>query len=276
MLNEQSSFGFTHDLLVARPFISWLGSKRSILKELRKHVPVRIREYWEPFVGSGAVFFDLAHRLEHATLSDANGELINVYQQIKADPERLHALVEGHMQHVVGKEYFYKLRDVVMDCPVERAAKFLFLMNASFKSRISLKEDGRVVIAKGNDENVKRVSLNELLEVQNVLKRTKASLETKSFDRITPLPGDFVYCDPPYHGSYTGYIAGGFNEQKQLLLAGCARSWADRGANVMLSNADTEYVRGLYAGFNIRAIFQPGQFKDKKDKTRHELIITSY
>src|SRR3981081_1150485 len=115
-----------NDLL--QPFLKWAGGKRQLVPEIRKYIPHKFKLYFEPFVGAGAVLFDL--QPQTALINDANKELVNCYRVIKEDPE---GLIAHTRQHRNTKEYFYRLRSLDREpgfkslSPLERASRIIFL-----------------------------------------------------------------------------------------------------------------------------------------------------
>src|SRR5947209_3361967 len=92
----------------ATPFLKWAGGKAQLLEQFGPFFPREFGTYFEPFLGGGAVFFHL--RPERAVLSDTNPELINAFQVVRSDRERLIAALDGHHPHRNSKDYFYKIR----------------------------------------------------------------------------------------------------------------------------------------------------------------------
>src|SRR2546421_3581348 len=115
-----------NDLL--QPFLKWAGGKRQLVPEIRKYVPHKFKLYFEPFVGAGAVLFDL--QPQAALINDANEELVNCYRVIKEDPE---GLIAHTRQHQNTKEYFYRLRSLDRTpqfkslTPLDRSSRIIFL-----------------------------------------------------------------------------------------------------------------------------------------------------
>ncbi|MDD5309438.1 MAG: DNA adenine methylase [Deltaproteobacteria bacterium] len=237
-----------------RPFLKWAGGKRQLLRELLQYRPKKWGCYHEPFVGGGAVFFDL--RPERAVLCDSNKELIDCYIAVRDQVDKvIHALKKHHHD----KEYYYQIREQNPDKlnPATRAARMIYLNKTGFNGlyRVNSKNFfnvpfGRYVNPTICDESNLRACSAALQHIdilcspfENVLKRARA--------------GDFVYFDPPYvplsfTSSFTSYTEGKFSMEDQTLLRDVAVKLKNRGVFVLLSNSSAPAVMELYSkGFEL-------------------------
>ena len=121
-----------------KPFTKWTGGKRKLLPQLLALMPEHYNTYYEPFVGGGALFFELAP--ENAVINDFNSELINAYRQIQESPVELLDLLREHERNN-SKDYYLNIRSADRDeriinmTNVERAAKaFLISIGTSILS----------------------------------------------------------------------------------------------------------------------------------------------
>jgi DNA adenine methylase len=264
----------------ATPFVKWAGGKRSIVNELVSRMPKEYGSYWEPFVGGGALFFELLP--PKAFLSDMNFNLVLAYNAIKKD---LPKLIEELRKHSVchSEEYYYKVRERhrIQD-PIERAARFIYLNRTCYNGlyRVNRKDEFNVPI--GSYVNPDIVREESLIACNKALQGV--SIEYKSFLDITPVKGDFAYFDPPYHPindtSFTKYSQADFTEKEQIELAEFAMKLHKAGVKIMLSNSNTKFIRDLYkaSAFTIAIVNAPRVVNCKPNgrNSVEEVLITNY
>lgn len=265
----------------ARPFVKWAGGKRSLVSDIARRVPERIQGiYWEPFVGGGAVFFALDSLIRTARLSDNNPELMLAYQSIKKRPEELIALLARHaQQHPTDKDYYYQVRNMAHShCPVEVAARLIYLNKTCYNGLYRVNKQGKFNVPKGRYANPRICDAEGIRNASNVLQ--KADIKLGDFSRVEPGHGDFIYCDPPYDGTFAGYTSEGFDDGEQRRLRDDCLRWHRLGAEVMVSNADTSLIRTLYGEppFILHEVSAPRQINTKGGErgATAELLITSY
>lgn len=269
---------------IATPFVKWVGGKRSLMDTLLLKMPETFGDYYEPFVGGGALFFELAgrKRLTKAHLSDTNLDLVFAYSVIKKDPT---ALIEALKVHANkhSDEYYYKVRaKTSLTEPVDIAARFIYMNKTGYNGLYRVNSKGEFNVPVGRYKNPGIVQEENIWACHKVLKT--ADIQYHEFDTITPKRGDFVYFDPPYHPkdetSFTKYSKLDFTEQDQVRLRDFAVKLHKNGVKVMLSNSDTLFIKDLYKGsmFNI-AIVQAPRFVNCKPNKRNpvnEVLITNY
>lgn len=229
------------------PFLKWPGGKRWLVRKYPALFPKHFRRLIEPFLGSGAVFFHL--KPEAAILSDANEDLIACYKAIKNHPEQLDGVVRGmHKRHSAA--FYYRVRSSTPHSELGRAARFLYLNRTCFNGiyRVNLKGQFNVPMGTKN-----RVAFPQgyLLEVARTLKA--ANIHAGDFEEtiLNAEAGDFVYIDPPYtvmhnNNNFVKYNDTLFSWEDQIRLAKSVRLAVQRGAQVLVSNADHPSVRELY------------------------------
>jgi len=243
---------------VPRPFLKWVGGKGQILDHLMRRVALAepFRRYHEPFVGGGALFFELARQRRlgrsKACLSDSNRNLMDAYVGVRDDVEGVIALLEEH-KRLHSKDYYYEVRAVVPGSLTERAARIIYLNKTCFNGLFRENSKGQFNVPMGRYENPPICDKENLRACAEVLKR--ARLETRHFETVLDRakPGDFIYFDPPYvplskTASFTSYDKSGFGDDSQRLLARVFEALAARGVKVLLSNSMTDLVRELYDG----------------------------
>lgn len=276
----------------ARPFAKWAGGKTKSLPELLKHVPEKIHTYVEPFVGGGALFFELAkqRRFKHAILNDKNEELMNVYVAIWRSLPALLVVLERHKTEWAARtidgraEYFYEVRswDIAELNDVNRAARFIFLNKTCFNGLYRVNLAGKFNVPVGRYANPTICDADNLRAVSEALKAIKIEFWRVDFENTLGL-GDFTYCDPPYdilgeNADFTSYTAGGFTWADQERLEKAARDSLSIGKHmrIVLSNASTPRVRKLYENWSIHEVKAERAINSKADRRGKitELVIT--
>ena len=263
----------------ARPFLKWAGGKRAVVPEIAKRLPETIETYWEPFLGGGAVFFSLDSRIRSAKLSDVNAELALTYRVVRNKPEEVIELLKTHESRHEDKDYYYRIRKLKdSKDAVEVAARFIYLNKTCYNGLYRVNKSGAFNVPRGTYKNPAICDVDGLRDASGVLQ--KAAISFGDFDKVAPGARDFIYCDPPYDGTFTSYDAGGFGELEQRRLRDAALKWHKLGAAVMASNADTEMIRGLYAGspFTLHEVSARRNINCDGDKrgVAAELLITTY
>lgn len=254
-------------MTVPRPFLKWAGGKTKLLLEIREHVPTAMGRYFEPFVGGGAVFFDLQDRSERfeATLSDTNGALMITYQVVRDEVDelarRLRAFEKEYLAADEAKrlDIFLRHRTVFNGLCVSRmdtAAELIFLNKTCFNGLYRTNLKGEFNVPHGRYEKPAICDEENLGACSGAL--DGVTIEHAPFYDLDegPRPGDFVYCDPPYWpvsktANFTAYGPGGFGADDQRHLCSWAAQRKADGVRVLLSNADVPEVRELYVDFEV-------------------------
>lgn len=263
----------------ALPFVKWAGGKRSITDKISERLPDNIEIYHEPFVGGGAVFFAFQHMIKRATLADLNEELILAYDIVANDTENLIKALQIHeSNHSIEDGYYLKIRDrEEPENAIDRVSRFLYLNKTCYNGLYRVNKSGKFNVPEGKYTNPKICDEVNLRNVSDVLK--KAEIKIGQFDKtISPQKGDFVYCDPPYDGTFSGYQSDGFGDADQTRLKEAVDVWTEQGVLVMISNSDTELIRGLYEDYHVHSITAQRNISSN-GKTRGqipEVLITNY
>lgn len=259
----------------ARPFLKWVGGKRSILPELTARMPKQYGAYREPFVGGGALFF--AVQPTKACLSDINFHLILTYQAVRDDIDRLILNLKLHEKNH-NKEYYQRARDRLSNETdnTKVAALVIYLNKTCFNGLYRVNRAGQFNVPMGSytdpslfDEEVLR---NDSRLLQGV------TLAQHPFWQSQVVREDFYYLDPPYHQLYAQYDGRGFGEAEHKKLAEFCGRLADSKAYFMLSNSDTPFVRSLFAKFHIDRVAASRSVSCKAHQRgkENELIIRNY
>lgn len=248
---------------LVKPFLKWAGGKRQLLPEIRKHIPV-FRTYIEPFVGAGAVLFDLQPK--DAIISDSNTQLILTYTALRDDVETVSKALGEH-KNKYNEEYFYAIREIDRDkqffdglSHAELAARFIFLNKTCYNGLYRVNSQGLFNVPFGRYKNPLIHEEATLRAVGEYFSRANVTIVNKDFEEVAlqARKGDFVYFDPPYHSpdntNFTGYQAGGFAEQEQVRLYKCFVKLTRRKIPCLLSNADTAFIKKLYKAFTLLTV----------------------
>lgn len=277
----------SHEIHNARPFVKWVGGKRSLLPKLLGRAPVRFNNYYEPFVGGGAFFFALKNERKldlagggQAFLSDVNFDLINTYQVIQRDPEPLIARLKQHAQKH-SKEYYYEIRSQhQLDDRVEIAARFIYLNKTCYNGLWRVNSKGEFNVPVGKYKNP-AICQAELLRACHAALQG-VDVRMRDFRKLDAGAGDFVYFDPPYRPldktSFTRYAKADFGEAEQEALRDLCLTLHERGAKFMLSNSDTSNALYQDPAFRVEIVKAPRLVNSRADSRGdvNELLITNY
>lgn len=243
------------------PIVKWVGGKRQLLSELLKNMPQTFGRYFEPFLGGGALFFEL--QPQEGYIADSNEELINLYLVVR---DNVNDLILDLNKHEISKEYFLAIRNVDRTSEyknysnVERASRFIYLNRTCFNGMYRVNSQGFFNVPYGNYKNPRIIDKNNLYNCSELLKNT----EIKCTDFSTVLEkvksGDFVYFDPPYvplneTSSFTSYTKFGFDIDMQFLLRDVCDELHSKKVKFMVSNSDTPLVNELYSKYNIQKVY---------------------
>jgi DNA adenine methylase len=246
-----------------KPFLKWAGGKRQLLPVIKKYIPAHINNYtyYEPFIGAGALFFELQPK--KAVINDSNTQLIMTYTVIKEHTEALIQLLSDY-QHKNTEDYFYQTRNLDRNprqfermSDTEKAARLIFLNKTCFNGLYRVNSQGLFNVPYGNYKNPAICEESLLRQISDYLNANDISITSYDFE-IAVADVDkhsFIYFDPPYHSpnktNFTGYHAAGFNELDQERLRDVFVRLTKQGAKCLLSNSDTDFIRNLYKGYEI-------------------------
>ncbi|MBQ7159189.1 MAG: DNA adenine methylase [Treponema sp.] len=292
-------------MVVAHPFIKWAGGKSQLLNEIREKYPSQIEKYCEPFVGGGAVLFDVLQKFhpEQVLINDINKELINTYAQIKSNNEDLIgclSTLQGDYKahtHEENKAFFYEKRLRYNELKanknelenLEKAALFIFLNKTCFNGLYRVNAKGLFNVPFNNAKNPFLCDEKNLRACSELLQNVEMTVgdykECKSFiDEKT-----FVYIDPPYRpltqtAAFTSYSENRFSDKEQSELADFIKSISEKGAKVVASNSDPKnadkndnFFDELYSHFEIKRIIASRMINSnaKKRGAISELLISN-
>ncbi len=270
------------------PFVKWAGGKRQLLSQIKERMPEKYNNYFEPFVGGGAVVFELMP--VNALINDINKALINVYKRIKDFPE---AFIEAtnNIDRAMwedGKKYYYYLRECYNDklmkaeYDVELAALFVFINKHCFNGLYRVNGKGLFNVPYNNRRHV---SIDE----ENIIKISQylhgITIIDGDFEDAckTAKQGDFVFLDSPYAPlnptSFESYTKEGFDIESHKRLAKLYNDLTARGCYCMLTNHNTELINELYGnkGYRIDVVSVKRMINsDASNRVGEEVIICNY
>lgn len=264
-----------HRTIQAKPFLKWVGGKRSILPTLLERMPKDYTSYNELFIGGGALFF--AVQPKNALISDINFHLIITYVAVRDDVERLIENLKVHNKKH-NKEYFLKARKRL---PFEKdntklASLFIYLNKTCFNGLYRVNKSGEFNVPMGDYKAPPILDEENLRSASALLQGVK--IHQQSFDRVKPKKGGFYYIDPPYHETYSQYDGSGFGDKKHEELAKFCKEIDKIGGYFMVSNSDTDLVRTLYKGYTIEEVSASRSVSCKAHQRgkQNELLIRNY
>lgn len=244
---------------MTQPFLKWAGGKRKLVPEILSRMPAMFGSYHEPFVGGGALFWALVSRgHKHAFLSDANVRLVNAYVAVRDDVEAVMDLLRTYPYE---KEFYLRTRSQLDEgSAAERAARFIYVNRAGFNGMYRVNSRGEFNIPFGRYTNPTICDEARLRDCSEALQGTSILHEDFMGVASRARSGDFVYFDPPYvpvsnTSDFTGYTEVGFSLADHTRLRDLARTLADRGVHVLISNSNAPAILELYAeGFTISSV----------------------
>ncbi|MDO8690523.1 MAG: DNA adenine methylase, partial [Dehalococcoidia bacterium] len=241
---------------MGKPFLKWVGGKRQLLPELLKHVPTKFGDYYEPFLGGGALFFELAsqNRISVAHLSDMNAHLINCYRWVRDAPQSIGNMVSAlACNHSLAN---FKQARVDLTAPgtdePDRAAIFIYLNKTCFNGLYRVNSKGGFNVPWDPSKKPEAMNWEFINTASEALADADLHHGDFSVAANSVKAGDFVYCDPPYAplsatSSFASYTAKGFDTMDQIKLASTAFALKRRGVNVLLSNSSAPLIRDIYS-----------------------------
>lgn len=243
------------------PILKWVGGKRQLLSEIMPLINKNCSTYVEPFIGGGAVFFDLQPK--KAIINDYNEELINVYKVVRDSVDELIAVLEVHEQNN-SEEYFYNVRaldrteEFEKMSDIEKAARILYLNKTCYNGLYRVNSAGQFNSPYGKYKNPKIVNSTTLKAMSNYLNKNKIEIRQGDYKEILKglRKGAFVYLDPPYmpissSSSFTGYTENGFGYKQQVELKEECDKLKKKGISFLQSNSDCPEIRDLYKDYKI-------------------------
>jgi DNA adenine methylase len=260
--------------LSARPFLKWAGGKGQVYRAIKPqlHEIGPDATYFEPFLGGGAVFFQVKPR--RAVLNDLNAALIATFEEVKSGTSKLLSQLHRLPAETTEPEYYERrdrfnhlgarLTSLGPRLRSEFAATFIWLNHTCYNGLYRVNKSGRFNVPFGFYERPFIYSESSINLAAKALQRSHARLRCVDYEEClrAASSGDLVYLDPPYEpssptSSFTGYTSEGFGTSDQEKLAHVVRNLVRRGCHVVLSNSPSPNIRDLYKGFKITTVSAP-------------------
>ncbi len=258
------------------PIVKWVGGKRQLLPEIMPLINKKCSTYVEPFVGGGAVFFELQPK--KAIINDYNSELVNVYTVVRDHSEELIEELEKHNRYNNG-EYFYMIRaldrseayDTMSD--TEKAARIIYLNKTCYNGLYRVNSAGQFNSPYGKYKNPNIVNEDSIRAMSRYLQSNKITIRQGDYKEVLKglRRGAFVYLDPPYmpislSSSFTGYTENGFSYAQQVTLKEECDKLRKKGISFLQSNSDCPEIRDLYREYEIRTVQAKRRINSKGNK----------
>ncbi|MGF3076561.1 DNA adenine methylase [Facklamia sp. P12934] len=274
--------------VILAPILKWVGGKRQLLDKINPLIPRKITTYVEPFVGGGAVLFDLQPK--KAVINDYNSELINVYKVVKDNPDELLALLEEH-DKLNNEEYYYKVRELDRNknyekmSEVEKAARIIYLNKTCFNGLFRVNQAGQFNSPYGRYKNPNIINKPAILAMSTYFNKNNIRILEGDYKQALKglRKGAFVYFDPPYmpistSSSFTGYTENGFSQKEQIELKKECDKLNERGINFLLSNSDHPLIRDLYKDYEIITVKARRSINSNGNKRGeiNEVLVRNY
>ncbi len=285
LLNNQEE---KHMNFKTEPFVKWAGGKRQLLERLESRMPDAYNRYYEPFIGGGALLLDV--QPENAVINDTNGQLLNVYRQLKENPEAVIVAV-GELDKVAcDKERYYLVRDhynekiQAQELDAECAALMIWINKHCFNGLYRVNSKGLFNVPYNNKVNGVSIEAENLRNIGAYLQKCAVEIREGDFEKACEdvQAGDFVYFDSPYvpvseTANFTDYTKDGFTLEDHKRLAALFRRLDSLGVKLLLSNHDVPLVHELYEGYQIESVdVRRGINSVASKRTGKEVIVTNF
>jgi DNA adenine methylase len=261
------------------PFLKWAGGKRWLVERYPQIFPNSFSNYYEPFLGSGAVFFHLKPKA--GLLSDVNSELINTYRSLKRSPNSISTKLSDY-QDSHSKKFYYSTRNKIEDVNSDRAARFLYLNRTCWNGLYRENKKGEFNVPKGTKDKI-LLPTDNFKQISKLLKGIQ--LKCQDFELTINLTqeNDFIFVDPPYTVSHNnnGFIKYNqtlFSWEDQIRLKHCLDKANQRGVKFLVTNASHACIKTLYKGYrqtNLKRASVLAASQENRKQTE-ELIITNF
>jgi len=270
-------------------FVKWAGGKTQLLQQYSHLFPKEINRYFEPMVGSGAVFFYIMkeYKPDFSMICDSNEFLIDLYKSIRDKPDKLINVLKNHKfkHELFDKDYYYLLRPIFnikseyqifnetlpeffnwhpksknqkIDI-IKKSSMFIYFNKTAFNGLYRVNSNGEFNVPFGRYVNPSIVQEKKIIEASELLKETK--IKKISFEKILNFTkeDDFIYFDPPYQpisdtSNFTSYQKTDFSEKDQEKLANVFKKLDSKNCKVMLSNSEHPLIKKLYDGYNTKIV----------------------
>lgn len=274
----------------AKPVVKWAGGKRQLIEKLIELMPKEYNNYFEPFIGGGALLFELLP--DSAVINDVNQELLSIYRCLsnEEDFELMLKDLDTHEKNH-SDEYYYEVRELdrkenFVDLPIwKRASRAIYLNKSCYNGLYRVNSKGYFNVPSARKQKVYTYDKENMETLHKYFMNGHVTILEGDFVKAVEKakPGDFVYFDPPYDpieekSSFTSYTKFDFSKNDQKRLSDLFKELSNKGVYVMLSNHNTKFINELYDGYNIHVVNAKRMINaDSKGRGNvEEVIITNY
>ena len=276
-----------------KPFVKWAGGKRQLLPVLCNNMPKMFNKYYEPFLGGGALFFNIVGKGQHSYhISDLNCNIVLAYTTIRDHAEELIDALITHSKeyNVDSKSYYYHVRDDYDDTnadAIETVSRLIFLNKTCFNGLYRVNSSGKFNVPIGRYVNPTIADAQNIRAVSDVLNQHDVHIKCQDFGHIIKYAqkGDFIYFDPPYlpvskTASFTMYTGVDFDIDDQKKMAELCAALDEKDCHVLVSNSDSDVISDMFTTRNwtiehvdaVRCI----NSNSRKRHGHRELLIKNY
>lgn len=274
-----------------KPFIKWVGGKRQLITYLQKKLWKNMNDYFEPFLGGGALFFNLSFNMKkiNFNISDLNPELIRSYIVVRDQVEELIESLQNHSHHykLNPKSYYYYVRESKPKNDVDLASRLIFLNKTCFNGLYRVNSAGKFNVPLGKYSKPNIVNKENLLNVSSLLQTLNVSIKCNDFFDVYKKiqKNDFIYLDPPYYplsstSNFTSYTNNNFKLTDFYRLLDLSEKLHELGCKIMMTNSNTQFILDSFSASHWRILnVQTNRTINSNPKHRthySELIITNY
>ncbi|WP_195405223.1 DNA adenine methylase [Streptococcus constellatus] len=275
-----------------QPFVKWAGGKRQLLSDIKKYLPLNFNNYYEPFIGGGAVLFELMS--ENSIISDNNRVLIDTYIAIRDHLNKLIPLLivlqdehNSFDDKEKSKGYYYAKRErfneLILDeeFSLERCALFMYLNKSCFNGLYRVNANGLFNVPSNQKKKINIFDQENLEQISNFLQSVQIFHQDFETTVQNANEGDLVFFDSPYAPlnptSFDSYTKEGFSTEEHIRLSNVFKRLSDKGVYCILTNHNTEFIRNLYSDFNIFEVDVKRLInRNAQNRTGKELIVTNF
>ena len=245
-------------LVPPKPFVKWAGGKRQLISVLNENLPDSFGTYFEPFLGGGALLFNMLteNNKQKCIISDLNSDLVLAYATIRDNVDDLKSSLKQHEKYYQkdSKSYYYSVRESAPTKEIEKTSRLLFLNRTCFNGLYRVNSKGKFNVPLGKYTNPNIVNEENLRSVSHILKSSKVKIQCRDFEAVLRdvKKGDLVYFDPPYQpvtetANFTSYTNKNFTYNDLNRLFELCTKLDKKGCNVLLSNSNSKEVVDIFS-----------------------------